>query len=197
MSAAPPEKRDVFISKSLSYLLRHGAIKEKLPIDELGYVKLDTILAHPRVKTHKATVADIERIVKNNDKQRFSLKAQNGDTYICANQGHSLPHVSNENLELLETMPTQVYHGTYKHKIAKIMERGLSRMGRNHIHFTSNAEWSRLGIRKNCNVLIFLDTEKCQAAGFTFYRSENGVILCGGDADGYIGSEFFQSVQDA
>lgn len=36
--------KNVQISKALSYLLRHGAEKEKLHIGTDGYVKLDDIL---------------------------------------------------------------------------------------------------------------------------------------------------------
>lgn len=190
-------KRDVQISKALSYLLRHGAVKENLPIDSLGFVELTAILAHNRIKSHKTTVEDVQRIVSENDKQRFALKEENGITYICANQGHSL-EVSNDNLQLLtlETMPELVYHGTYKQKLEAIRTRGLSRMGRNHIHFTSNAPWSKLGIRKNCNVLIYINTQRCMDDGLQFFRSENGVILCLGNEDGYLGSEYFQNIEE-
>ena len=68
------DKRDVQLSKALSYLLRHAAVKEKLTIDSNGYTPLKELLSHNRLKTHKCTVDDIHRIVKENDKQRFHLK---------------------------------------------------------------------------------------------------------------------------
>lgn len=197
MSAPPPEKRDVLISKALSYLLRHGAVKERLAIDNHGWVSVAQILAHNRLRTHRATEDDVERIVAENAKQRFSLETRADGVYICANQGHSLAQVEVE-LERLtsETMPRAVYHGTYRHKMGAIEARGLSRMGRNHIHLTSDAEWSVLGIRANCNVLIFIDTDKCLAAGFEFFRSRNGVILCRGDAQGCIPAQYFARVEE-
>lgn len=39
---------DVKISKSLSYILRHGAVKEGLEISSDGYVKLSDILSKPK-----------------------------------------------------------------------------------------------------------------------------------------------------
>lgn len=48
----------------------------------------------------QATVADLERIVGSNDKQRFSFAEIDGKRYIRANQGHSLATVSD-----LETKP--------------------------------------------------------------------------------------------
>lgn len=196
MSAPAPAKRDVLISKTLSYLLRHGAVKEKLPIDAQGWVPVAVLLQHSRLKTNKATVEDIRRVVAENAKQRFSLREDAGQLYICANQGHTLELVTPQ-LELLtsDTMPQNVYHGTYKNKLASIEQSGLSRMARNHIHLTSDAAWSVLGIRNNCNVLIYVDTAKCMASGLEFYKSANGVILCSGDAQGTIRPEFFRKIE--
>lgn len=195
MSAPSPEKRDVLISKALSYLLRHGAVKEKLPIDSQGWVPVTQILAHNRLRTHRATEEDLQRVVAQNAKQRFSLEWRGDRLYICANQGHTLAQVVPE-LERLTraTMPGAVYHGTYRHKMGAIEAGGLSRMARNHIHLTSDG--AALGIRTNCNVLIFIDTERCLADGFEFYRSRNGVILCGGNAQGCIPAEYFSRVED-
>ncbi|SGZ46569.1 CIC11C00000002836 [Sungouiella intermedia] len=189
------DKRDVQISKSLSYLLRHGAEKEKLAIDPQGWIALDVLLNHHRLKSQKASVTDIERIVAQNDKQRFSLKSVDDSVYICANQGHTLKAVTPE-LELLtsETMPANVYHGTFRRKLPAIEQTGLSRMQRNHIHFTSDAEWSKLGIRPNCDVLIYIDTSRLLDNGYELYRSRNGVILCGGNADGVIPAYYFSRI---
>lgn len=192
LSTFPMEKRDIQISKSLSYLLRHGAVKEKLAIDPQGWIDVDVLLNHHRLKSQKATVEDIERIVAQNDKQRFSLKSVDGMRFICANQGHTLTSITPE-LELLttETMPANVYHGTFHRNLSAIMESGLSRMKRNHIHFTSDAEWSKLGIRNNCDVLIYMDTSKLLSDGYQMFRSRNGVILCGGNTDGNIPTRYF------
>lgn len=191
------DKRDVQISKTLSYLLRHGAEKEKLPIDSLGWIQLSSLLAHNRLKTHRATPQDIDRVVSENAKQRFLLKEEEGMTYICANQGHTLKSVTPE-LELLtaSTMPANVYHGTFKQKLDAIKSQGLSRMSRNHIHFTSDAEWSKLGIRPNCTVLIYVDTAKLTEDGYKLYRSRNGVILCSGNEEGTIPSYYFLQIVD-
>lgn len=189
------DKRDVQISKTLSYLLRHGAVKENLPIDAQGWIELGKLLNHNRLKTHKATVQDIERVVADNAKQRFSLKTVDGTVFICANQGHTLASVTPD-LELLttDTMPANVYHGTFKQKLPLIESVGLSRMNRNHIHFTSDAEWSKLGIRQSCTVLIYIDTAKLLRDGYRLYRSRNGVILCAGNDEGIIPCSYFSRI---
>ena len=73
MASLPPAKRDIAISKSLSYLLRHGAVKEKLNIDQTGYININELLNHNRLKTNKVTLDVIRRIVGNNEKKRFSI----------------------------------------------------------------------------------------------------------------------------
>lgn len=196
MSAPSPEKREYLISKSLSYLLRHAAIKEKLPIDAQGWVPVSAVLRNNRLKSLRASQQDIERIVESNDKQRFKLKMEGDATFICANQGHTLTQITPD-LELLTvaSMPKNVYHGTFVNKLPLIEKQGLKRMARNHIHMTSDAEWSVLGIRKSCTVLIYIDTTKCIDDGLEFWRSANGVILCAGDAKGYIPPKYFKRIE--
>ena len=41
----PADDRETQISKKLSYVLRHGAIKEGLEMDERGFVRVDDIVS--------------------------------------------------------------------------------------------------------------------------------------------------------
>ncbi|KAL6450807.1 TPT1 tRNA 2'-phosphotransferase [Candida maltosa Xu316] len=197
MPPPDPARRDVLISKALSYLLRHGAQKEKLTIDEQGYVKISDILSHQRLKSYKTTRTDLERIVRENDKKRFTIK---DDEYICANQGHSLKVVKNENLTPMtvdELKKLNVYHGTYKNKLSVIKNSGgLSKMNRNHIHFTCEEYSTCSGIRYNANVLVYVDVEKCVAANIQFYKSLNNVILSSGDETGKISWDLIEKIVD-
>jgi 2'-phosphotransferase len=197
------EKRDIQISKALSYLLRHGAVKERLNIDSDGYVTLSEILQHNRIKTHKATVEDIQRIVDNNDKKRFDVRKResDGSLLICATQGHSLKTITNNNLQLLNDgeYPEYLIHGTTKKNLQLILgSGGLSKMNRNHIHFTSKLisdEASVSGLRNFSTVLIFLDVSKIQQNGIKFYKSLNDVYLSEG-IDGVIPTSFFSKIVD-
>jgi len=86
---------DVQISKNLSWLLRHGAEKEKLTMDSAGFVPLSEVLAKQFYKSHHVTVEKIREIVDTNDKKRYELKAQKGPDgkevlYIRATQGHTI-----------------------------------------------------------------------------------------------------------
>ncbi|CCE83785.1 Piso0_004373 [Millerozyma farinosa CBS 7064] len=197
MASPSPEKRDTLISKSLSYLLRHGAIKEKLDIDSKGYVKVSELLNHNRLKTHKTTVEDIRRVVENNEKKRFLL-IEEPELRICATQGHSISIVTDENLVPLsrDAIPDKVYHGTYRKKLSQIFQSGgLKRMGRNHIHFASSLS-SVSGVRKSCDAFIYIDVPRCLDHGLRFYKSENLVILTPGDDHGMVPCHLFAMVLD-
>lgn len=192
----PKGDRDTQISKALSKLLRHGAVKEKLSIDEAGFVAVNEILNHNRLKTHKATLEDLKRVVDTNDKQRFKLLQDGGKLLICANQGHSIKAITTDNLQAIEhksQLPTApIFHGTYS-KILPLIKQsgGLNTMSRNHIHLTDNINY----IRKTCNTLIYIDVEQCLADGIKVYKSENNVFLTSG-IDGTLPAKYFNKVAE-
>ena len=71
---------DVNLSKALSWVLRHSASSLGLHLASDGYIALNDVLSlnHPRFKcvhnnAPKYTVEDVERVVRENDKQRFRL----------------------------------------------------------------------------------------------------------------------------
>jgi 2'-phosphotransferase len=201
VATAPSTKRDVQISKALSALLRHKAEEENLSMDPAGFVLLEEILQHNRIKSHRTTLSDIRRIVDSNDKKRFTLEEnpETGKLRICANQGHSIKKVGNNNLVPLvdrSEFPQAIIHGTYMRKLPQIMLSGLSRMKRNHIHFTYDESPNLVisGMRENCTALIYLDIDKCVNAGIKFFRSANNVILSAGDEQGIIPANLFLKV---
>ncbi|CAG8511919.1 2193_t:CDS:2 [Funneliformis caledonium] len=205
MSDKYSRRRDsplVKLSKSLSYVLRHGAQKEGLNIRADGYVNLHELMRLPRFKGR--TLDEIQQVVKENDKQRFALIQQtteNGDIvwWIRANQGHSLEV---EELELEKiTNPSQipqVIHGTYSSKWKIIETQGLSKMNRTHIHFATG-KWGdqnvKSGMRANCDVYIYINVYEAMKDGIEFYRSSNGVILTKGDK-GTLDKRYFLKVVD-
>ena len=79
----------VRLSKNLSYILRHGALKEGIPIRSDGYILMNDILIHKRFK--KSSLLEIEQVVKHDEKNRYTLKDEDGELWIRANQGHSMP----------------------------------------------------------------------------------------------------------
>ncbi|KAK2958104.1 putative tRNA 2'-phosphotransferase 1 [Blattamonas nauphoetae] len=191
----------VAISKSFSYLLRHGATKENLNISEQGWVLVSDLMAHKNLTKFLLTLPDVEYVVSSNDKQRFALQdiPELGGLCIRANQGHSLTSISVEmkQVQKPEEIPL-VLHGTNRKAWNSIKEQGLSKMGRQHIHFSQGLPGDSgiiSGMRRECNVIIYIDVKKAMDAGIVFFISENGVVLSSG-IDGIIPPTFFQRVTD-
>jgi 2'-phosphotransferase len=187
---------DTKLSKFLSYILRHKAVEEGFKITIDGYIKVQDILKHKQCLGY--TENDIVKVVKGNDKQRFSLqKDPDGNLWIRANQGHSMAKTTVE-VELKPvTNPLKypiVVHGTYKDVIKVITIQGLSKCSRQHIHF-SKGKNAISGARKNCNVFIYIDLAKALEDGYKFFESKNGVILCPGDENGYLPASYFSKIE--
>lgn len=116
-------KHNIQLSKTLSYLLRHGANKSGLNmradgfilVADLVYFKVNQQLALPQLKRYN--VKDVEDVVVANDKQRFTLLNQNDELWIRANQGHTISVAELELLEIQspEEIPTAL-HGTFMDK---------------------------------------------------------------------------------
>lgn len=180
MSNSSLENKITSLSKKLSYVLRHGALKENLDISSDGFVLLDDLvitctfyvslinnsiqLKLPRFKG--VTYPDIQLVVDNNDKKRFELiqKEEDDQFYIRATQGHSLNVVqTDELLEKLDKVTTDVIHGTTLKAWETIKKEGLSKMNRIHIHFAiglPNDPKVKSGVRKSSEVFIYIDAEK-------------------------------------
>ena len=96
------DTREVRISKSLTQVLRHKALLLGLDVRADGYVLAEMVLRCQSVARHGATMADLQKIVLESNKQRFQLKqgldGQGGPIYIRAVQGHSMTVVQDEML---------------------------------------------------------------------------------------------------
>ncbi|KAL6480460.1 hypothetical protein MHYP_G00114930 [Metynnis hypsauchen] len=195
------ESRDVRLSKSLSYALRHGASKMGLHMSSDGFIFVDELLAHQQLSSF--SLEDLERVVATNDKQRFKVQnhPESGRLQIRANQGHS---VQVEDLELRAVVPDasdcprEAVHGSYMRHWASIRSKGLSRMNRTHIHLAPGLPGESQvisGMRQNCDLAVYVDVPKALSDGIKFYWSENGVLLTPGDADGLLAPQYFSHAQ--
>lgn len=188
-------------SKSLSWLLRHGAIKDGCPMRTDGYCKISDVLKSPSVARNKITKEDILEIVSSNDKQRFKVIQINGEDYIRANQGHSLDvQLDLDVVTASSDLPNGIaVHGTYYGAWKLIKESGLNRMNRQHIHMavdTVGKDSVISGMRSTCQVAVYVDVDAAIEDGFEFFMSENGVVLCAGDETGLLPKKYFSTVID-
>lgn len=193
---------NIKLSKLLSWLLRHGLVQEGIPVEPDGYVKLDLVLSHRKFTKYK--LRDIQQVVDENEKKRFSLIQRKGIYFIRANQGHSLEvgkKLKEEEIlrSILTPLPL-VVHGTTHQNYEKIRESGLKKMNRTHIHFAISDDFvegnkQQSGIRSNCQILIYLDMEKALQDGIKFFLSENKVVLSPGvGEEGVILPKYFKKV---
>src|SRR5947209_6437731 len=100
-------KQQVRISKFLSRHLRHAPEDIGLMLQPGGWVEVEELLAACARAGVAISRADLQTVVRENDKQRFALDETG--TRIRANQGHSVE----VDLQLPEAEPPAVlYHGT-------------------------------------------------------------------------------------
>ena len=87
----------IAFSKALSYILRHGAVREGVAMRPDGFVRLCDLLKHRKFQGKK--LMDFQELVDKCEKKRFLMRSEVADTgelvwLIKANQGHSLEAVS-------------------------------------------------------------------------------------------------------
>ena len=79
-----------------------------------------------------------------------------------------------------------------------ILEQGLSRMGRHHVHLAKGLLGEKgviSGMRQSADLFIWVNVHEAIRGGLVFYESANGVILCSGrDGDGRIPPTYFSVV---
>lgn len=188
------------LSKALSALLRHGAVREGLPMGRDGYALVCDVLDRVRCP---ATVEMVLEVVATSDKQRFSLRGHGESLEIRANQGHSLDFIDPDLLLTRITDASEVpvcVHGTRRRVFDSVIRHeGLCRMSRQHIHFAQGLPGDDgviSGMRKECSVLIFMNVKKMLADGIPLFVSSNGVLLSPGQGPrGMIPPEYFGHVE--
>ncbi|KAF9244131.1 KptA family-domain-containing protein [Melanogaster broomeanus] len=202
----PRDSPEVRFSKSLSWLLRHGAESAGLHIRQDGYAKVSDVLSNPMFRD--ATFAKLQDIVTRDQKSRYHLlmEPQTSESigtdvwWIRANQGHSMKDIKLELQPITSAsdIPMAV-HGTSRKAWKLIATEGLSKMTRNHIHLAQDVPGNNVisGMRNSSQILIFVDVQKAIDAGIRFYLSTNGVVLTEGNVGGFLLPTFFQRVEDA
>ncbi|XP_031389621.1 tRNA 2'-phosphotransferase 1 isoform X2 [Punica granatum] len=159
------------LGRLLTRILRHMATELNLNMRSDGYVKVQELLqlniktfANVPLRAH--TVDEIKEAVRRDNKQRFSLLEEAGELLIRANQGHTVKAVETENLlkPILsaEEVPVCV-HGTYKKNLKLILETGLNRMQRLHVHFSRGLPTDGEVISGQISIYLFKQHETgCQ-----------------------------------
>lgn len=133
MRGLPTDSPQVRLSKTLSWILRHGAASQGIAIRADGYVKVADIvrilslapplghscscfvvqLTNPKVKGQGLDLEGLKGIVECDAKKRYDLRCEdeNGEWWIRANQGHSMKA---RYLSLLRVSPRSLTLGYFR-----------------------------------------------------------------------------------
>ena len=164
---------DKRLSKSLSYWLRHRPDAGGLILDESGWAPVAQVLAALARAGQSDRREDLERVVRESDKNRFEL-SPNGES-IRARQGHSVE--VDLDWPIVEP-PETLYHGTAERFLDAIMAEGLKPMNRHHVHLSPDVETARrVGARRGRPVILSIAAGRMARDGFVFRLSGNGVWL--------------------
>lgn len=165
--------RLVKISKYLSKHLRHQPDRLGIKLALGGWISIDELLNACAKHSFPISRAELDQVVAQNDKQRFSFDSTG--TLIRANQGHTVEI----DLQLEPAIPPDVlYHGTGHGAVQLIIQNGLSKMSRHHVHLSKDIETAqKVGARHGKPVVFAVDAAAMYEAGYTFYCSDNGVWL--------------------
>jgi len=162
----PKEKNKT--SKFLSLVLRHKPEEIDLVLDNDGWANVDELLQKMVIGFE-----DLKEVVKTNAKKRFTFS----DDFkkIRANQGHSI----DVDLKLEPIIPPEIlFHGTAEKNIDSILEKGLLKQERNHVHLSDDIETARnVGLRYGKPKILKVYALNMYHEGYLFYHSKNGVWL--------------------
>ncbi|NMG06012.1 RNA 2'-phosphotransferase [Brasilonema sp. UFV-L1] len=167
------DSRLVKISKYLSKYLRHTPDAIGIKLAPGGWVSVDELLTACAKNKFPLTRQELQVVVELNEKKRFSFNSTG--TLIRANQGHS----TEVDLQLEPVVPPDVlYHGTGHKSVESIMQTGLCKMLRHHVHLSKDIATAQIvGARHGKPVVLLVDTAAMYQAGYKFYCSDNGVWL--------------------
>lgn len=167
------EKETRRISKFMSLVLRHNPGKIGIQLDENGWVDVEEFLQGMRRGRMAITRETLDYVVENNNKKRFAF-SEDGSK-IRASQGHSVKiELGYEPVE----PPEFLYHGTVAKYLDAIMQDGIQRMSRHHVHLSHEVETATVvGNRRGSAIILTIHAAQMHADGYEFYISENGVWL--------------------
>ncbi len=169
------EKNITAISKFLSFILRHQPEAIGVTMDTQGWVNIEELIAKSSQQALPTKLSQelIELVVATNDKRRFAISPDG--RAIRANQGHSI----DIDLALEPVQPPQtLLHGTAHQSLEAILQRGLQKRQRHHVHLSeSSTVATSVGARYGKPVLLTIASEKMHQDGFSFFLTDNKVWL--------------------
>ncbi|KFF28337.1 RNA 2'-phosphotransferase [Chryseobacterium vrystaatense] len=161
------------ISKFLSLILRHQPETIQLKLDENGWAEVNELITKSAKGRMHFTFEELEEVVETNNKKRFAFNEDK--TKIRASQGHSI----DVDLALNTVQPPDfLYHGTAETNISSILEKGIEKRSRQHVHLSADKETAtKVGMRHGKPIILTIRTGDMHNDGILFYLSANNVWL--------------------
>jgi len=166
-------KQQTHISKFLSLILRHKPEKIGVKLDKNGWIDINELIEKTNKYGIKIDRETLNHIVATNSKKRFAINDKLDK--IRASQGHSI------DIELGYTSqkpPKTLFHGTSEKSVQSILEKGLKKQNRQHVHLSNDIETAnKVGQRHGKPYIFKVLAEQMFNDSFEFFISENGVWL--------------------
>lgn len=186
-------KELIRLSKFLSLVLRHRPQLIGITLDEQGWTDVPTLLQKANAAGTPLDMETLRFVVENNNKKRFVLDETKAR--IRAAQGHSVEVALGYSAQ---EPPEILYHGTAERFLKSILELGLQKRQRHHVHLSHDVETARsVGSRHGRPVILEVRAGAMQNAGFQFFISENGVWLTDEVPAEYLRVLSFPDAEDA
>lgn len=186
-----------------AHQLQWGPIRSLAPsFDEITAAVRDSDKQRFAIKPNPATNPDLDE-----------SSVEPSHWLIRANQGHSIKLDSEGLLKPIAVpsedggalpegsvpVPETVVHGTYfAFWPAIAASGGLKAMGRNHVHCSIGLPEDQAGVisgmRRDAEVLVYVDVAASIQDGVKWWMSDNGVVLTEGDAEGLVSAKYFKEV---
>ena len=160
------------LGKYIALILRHKPEVIGITLDDHGWANVQELIKGIN-KTHSFTMGMLEKIVEEDNKNRYSFNKEK--TLIRANQGHSV----NVDVGLTETVPPEIlYHGTGIKYRNSIDRGGLISKSRLYVHLSKDIDTAiDVGIRHGESIIYKIKAKEMYKDGYKFYLSSNGVWL--------------------
>lgn len=185
------DKSIITASKTLTYILRHGAEKEKLVIRADGFISVKDLLLRPKLSKMQMDIPMLLNIVQNDAKGRFNIgyldetgsiviisdinSLQNDQNklnklYICAAQGHTIKKVDNLTDKKMALISSEMDVKTIKSISEEIMQN-------NPVHGSFFSNWKSIlkdgGLRTMGRNHIHITSKLPKQFQFIFNKNTN------------------------
>ena len=154
-------------------VLRHQPEIIDIQLDQNGWTDVNDLIGKANKYGVRFDREILNYIVDNNSKKRFAFNET--AEKIRASQGHSVQI----DLGYQDQAPPQVlFHGTSEQSIQSILNEGLEKRNRQHVHLSSEVETAmNVGKRHGHPVVFKVFAGQMYRDNFQFFISDNGVWL--------------------